>query len=74
VRSGMSSVHAEGLDAVASVVIASEELDGEDGWRMLAPGELVHVRADLTVESAVVLPEAPARLVPLPEHNPNVDT
>jgi len=57
-----------------SVVVASEELDGEDGWRMLASGELVHVRPDLTIESAVVLPEPPARLVPLPADNPNIDT
>jgi predicted glutamine amidotransferase len=74
VRSSTSSVHAAGLDAVPSVVIASEEMDGEDGWRMLAPGELVHVRADLTVESATVLPDAPARPVPLPAGNPNIDT
>jgi glutamine amidotransferase len=56
------------------VVVASEELDGEDGWRMLAPGELAHVRPDLTVESAVVIPEPPAHLVPLPAGNPNIDT
>ena len=73
VRSATSSVHAAGLDSSASVVIASEELDGETGWRMLAPGELVHVGADLRVQSAVVLPEAPARLVPLPADNPNID-
>jgi len=59
---------------VPSVVVASEELDGEEGWRMLASGELVHVRPDLTVESAVVIPEAPAHLVPLPSDNPNIDT
>ena len=41
---------------------------------MLASGELVHVRPDLTVESAIVIPEAPARLVPLPPDNPNIDT
>jgi glutamine amidotransferase len=56
------------------VVVASEELDGESGWRMLAPGELVHVRPDLTVRSAVVITEPPARLVPLPAGNPNIDT
>jgi hypothetical protein len=56
------------------VVVASEELDGEQGWRMLASGELAHVRPDLTVESAVVVPEAPAHLVPLPSGNPNIDT
>src|SRR5215831_20887757 len=54
VRSSTSSVHAPALQALPSVVIASEELDGEHGWRMLASGELVHVRPDLSVESAVV--------------------
>jgi len=62
------------LDSAPSVVVASEELDGESGWRMLAPGELVHVRPDLTVRSEVVLPEPPARLVPLGSDNPNIDT
>ncbi len=54
-------------------MIASEELDGESGWRMLAPGELVHVRPGLTVESVLVIPEPPARLVPITGPNPNVD-
>jgi glutamine amidotransferase len=72
VRSATSSVHAPALGP--SVVVASEELDGESGWRMLAPGELVHVRADLSVHSAVVITQPPARLVPLPTGNPNIDT
>jgi glutamine amidotransferase len=74
VRSSTSSVHAPALEALPSVVVASEELDGERGWRMLASGELVHVRPDLTVESAVVVPDPPAHLVPLPADNPNIDT
>ncbi len=74
VRSATSSVHAPALDAVPSVVVASEELDGETGWRMLAEGELLHVRPDLTIESAVVLSEPPARLVPLSSASPNIDT
>ena len=73
-RSTTSSVHAPELHALPSVVVASEELDGEHGWRMLASGELVHVRPDLSIESAVVLPEPPAHLVPLPAANPNIDT
>jgi predicted glutamine amidotransferase len=71
-RDATSSVHMP--TSAASVVIASEELDGESGWRMLAPGELVHVRPDLSVSSEVVLPDPPARLVPLPADNPNIDT
>jgi len=74
VRSATSSIHAPGLDAAASVVIASEELDGESGWRMLASGELVHVRPDLSIESAMAITDPPARLVPLPRDNPNIDT
>ena len=74
VRSATSSVHVPALDSAASVVVASEQLDGESGWRMLQPGELIHVRPDLSVESAVVLPDPPARLVPLGRDNPNIDT
>jgi predicted glutamine amidotransferase len=74
VRSATSSVHVPGLGEAASVVVASERLDGEDGWRMLAPGELVHVLADLSVDCGVVLSRPPARLVPLPAGNPNIDT
>ena len=74
VRSSTSSIHAPALHDAPSVVIASEELDGESGWRMLAPGELVHVRPDLSVHSAMVISQEPARLVPLPAGNPNIDT
>ncbi len=74
VRSATSSIHAPALQARPSVVVASEELDGEQGWRMLAPGELVHVRPDLTAESAIVISGPPARLISLPAANPNLDT
>jgi len=74
VRSATSSVHAPDLAGTASVVIASEELDGESGWRMLEPGELVHVRPDLSVESRIAVPDPAAHLVPLPPGSPNIDT
>jgi predicted glutamine amidotransferase len=74
VRSTTSSTHVPDLEDVPSVVIASEELDGESAWRMLAPGELVHVGPDLKVHSSVVIPQPPVRLVPLPADNPNIDT
>ncbi len=74
VRSSTSSVHVPALDEVASMVVASERLDGESGWRMLAPGELVHVRPDLSVQSEIVITQPPAHLVPLPAGNPNIDT
>ncbi|HUA31027.1 MAG TPA: class II glutamine amidotransferase [Streptosporangiaceae bacterium] len=73
VRDATSSVHVPALDS-ASVVVASERLDGERSWRMLAPGELVHIRPDLGIDSAVVLPDPPVRLVLLGPGNPNIDT
>jgi predicted glutamine amidotransferase len=73
VRSSTSSVHAPELAGAASVVIASEQLDGESGWRMLAPGELVHVRPDLSVHTQAAITQPPAHLVPLPADNPNID-
>jgi predicted glutamine amidotransferase len=74
VRSATSSMHVPALHDNPSVVVASEQLDGESGWRMLAPGELVHVRPDLSVDSAIVIPEPPAHLILLPADNPNIDT
>jgi predicted glutamine amidotransferase len=74
VRSATSSVHVPALQSTPSVIIASERLDGESGWRMLAEGELVHVRPGLSVQSAVVITDPPARLLPLHGQNPNIDT
>ena len=75
VRSATSSVRVPALDAAGSVVVvASERLDGETGWRMLAPGELVHVGPGLSVDSAIVISEPPARLIPLSGPNPNIDS
>jgi predicted glutamine amidotransferase len=71
-RSSISTVDVPAVEA--AVIIASEELDGEDGWRMLKPGELVHVRPDLTVDSRIAIPEKPARFVPITVQNPNIDT
>ena len=74
VRSATSSIHVPALDLASSVVVASEQLDGESGWRMLAPGELIHVQPDLTIHSSLVMTDPPARLIPLGSHNPNIDT
>ena len=74
VRSATSSVHVTALRAAASVVVASEQLDGEDGWRMLAPGELIRVGPDLAVRSRIVLPDPPRRVLPGHGADPNIDT
>lgn len=41
------------------VVVASEAMDGEDGWRLLAPGELLRIDADLSTHSSFPFPPAP---------------
>lgn len=42
-----------------SVVFASEPMDDDPRWRLLAPGELVHVDAGLEIKCDVVLPDPP---------------
>jgi glutamine amidotransferase len=43
-----------------SVLIASERMDENPDWRLLEPGELVHVDADLRVTATLALPHRPA--------------
>lgn len=54
-------VHAEPLARHPSVVVASEPLDEHPGWRLLEPGELLHVGGNLRVTSTIALPDPPAR-------------
>lgn len=45
-----------------SVVFASEQMDDED-WRLIAPGELVHVDADLAIDTRLAFPDPPRHLL-----------
>jgi predicted glutamine amidotransferase len=54
-------VHAGDLRNNPSVVVASEPMDENQGWRELEPGELLHVGQDLTVTSTVAVAEPPTR-------------
>lgn len=47
------------LNALPSVVFASERMDDEHGWQPIEPGMLVHVDQRLTITRRVVLPDAP---------------
>lgn len=53
-------VEARALDGAGGVVLASERIDPSPGWRMLEPGELLHVDADLACHSRLVLADPPA--------------
>jgi predicted glutamine amidotransferase len=63
-------VHAEAGAARELVVLASERMDADPGWRMLGSGELLHVDARLGVDARVILERPPARALSLEELNP----
>ncbi|WP_297826685.1 class II glutamine amidotransferase [Mycobacterium sp.] len=58
-------IHArsEQLCARPSAVFATERMDGDPRWRLLEPGELVHVDAGLRVTRSLVLPHPPKHLL-----------
>jgi predicted glutamine amidotransferase len=57
-RSDRITAHSEQLTSDASVLFASEPMD-DDHWQLLAPGELVHVDADLQIDRRIAFPGPP---------------
>jgi len=57
-RSDRITAHSEQLTSDASVLFASEPMD-DDNWQLLAPGELVHVDANLQIDRRVAFPDPP---------------
>jgi predicted glutamine amidotransferase len=53
-----------------SVIVASEPMDDDPGWRLLGDGELLHVDADLRCRSARPLRSVPSHLLTLAELDP----
>ncbi|NUR61775.1 MAG: class II glutamine amidotransferase [Catenulispora sp.] len=68
---GRLRVRVEGLADLPSIVVASERLDEHPGWRLLRPGELVHVRAGQQVTSRIALPDPPANQLTLADLHPH---
>lgn len=58
-------IHArsERLCTRPSVVFATERMDDDPRWRLLEPGELVHVDSALGIDRDVILPGPPGRLL-----------
>jgi glutamine amidotransferase len=56
-------VHSDDGTTHAVTVFASEPTDDEPGWRLLAPGELIHVDQELKLRSTILLPGPPAFLL-----------
>jgi predicted glutamine amidotransferase len=53
-----------------SVIVASEPMDEDPGWRLLAPGELLRVTRTLALRSTIALPQPPARPLTLGDLEP----
>lgn len=62
---GSIRVRSGDLSAAPAVVVATERMDEDPGWRALAPGELLHVDGSLAVSTRTVLSEPPAHQLTL---------
>jgi glutamine amidotransferase len=62
---GEIAVHMPEAAEQPVVVIASEQMDDDPRWRMVEPGELVRVDADLRVTRETIIDGPPARLLEL---------
>jgi len=69
-RAGTVRVRSAALATQASVIFATEQMDEDAGWRMLDPGELMHVDADLRC-SSLTIDEPPAHLLTLADLEPH---
>jgi predicted glutamine amidotransferase len=67
---GTVRVRSEPLGRHPSVIVASERMDEDPGWRLLEPGELIHVGPTLGVESSIVLDGPPAHGLTLADLQP----
>ena len=63
-------VHAARLATRPSVVVASEPMDGDPGWRALQSGELLHVDRALNASVTTILPDSPAHRLTLADLDP----
>ncbi|WNV84849.1 class II glutamine amidotransferase [Umezawaea sp. Da 62-37] len=57
--SGRVRVRCGDLTGAPATVVASEPMDEDSHWRLLEPGELLHVAADQRLTSRIAVPAAP---------------
>jgi len=67
---GTIRVRSGDLAGTRAVIVASERMDEDPGWRALEPGQLLHVGEDLSVSCETVLDEPPAHLLSLTDLDP----
>ena len=63
--SGITRVFSGQLSILPATVIASQPMDSNPGWRMLEPGELIHVDVELNITSTIAVPDPPASMLEL---------
>ncbi|MFE3182968.1 class II glutamine amidotransferase [Streptomyces violascens] len=57
---GRMRVHSGDLADTPAVVVASERMDEHPEWRLMEPGELLHITPDGSAQRRLVLPDPPA--------------
>ncbi len=60
-RPGTVRVRSDDLAGAPAVVVASEPMDEDPGWREIESGQLIHVDRRLTVSTTTILARPPAR-------------
>jgi glutamine amidotransferase len=63
--SGITRVFSGQLAIRPATIIASQPMDTNPLWRLLEPGELVHVGPELRVSSTIAVPDPPASMLEL---------
>ncbi|MET9490965.1 class II glutamine amidotransferase [Nocardia sp. NPDC006630] len=68
-RAGIRS-HSRQLADNPAVVVATERMDADPGWRPMASGELLHVDGALGVHSTIIMNSPPRHLLSLADLDP----
>jgi predicted glutamine amidotransferase len=63
--SGITRVFSGQLAILPSTVIASQPMDTNPLWRLLEPGELIHVDSELRLSSTIAVPDPPGEMLVL---------
>jgi len=67
---GSVRVRSGDMATAAAVIVATEHMDEDPGWRAIEPGHLLHVDRDLNVRSIAALDAPPARPLTLADLDP----
>jgi predicted glutamine amidotransferase len=66
--SGITRVFSGQLAIRPATVVASQPMDTNPLWRLLEPGELIHIDPELRVTSMIAVPDPPASMLELTAH------